>query len=73
MPASPARATVSRSAVVSAILMASRPPLEGQRSALRAMPFLTYEMETDAGSALLHEYDKVEAFNATFTGRRRLA
>ena len=52
--------------MVSAILMASRPPLEGQRAALRAMPFLIHEMGVDAGSAILHEYDKVAAFNTTF-------
>lgn len=66
-PAAPARATVSRSSMVSAILMATRPPLEGQRAALRAMSFLTHEMDIDSGSALLHEYDKVSAFNTTYT------
>lgn len=65
-PAAPARATVSRSSMVSAILMATRPPLEGQRAALRAMSFLTHEMGVDAGSAVLHEYDKVAAFNTTY-------
>ena len=42
--AAPNRAVVGRSAVVAAILMATRPPPEDQRDALRAMPFLTHEI-----------------------------
>ena len=46
--------------------MGSRSPLDGQRQPLRGMSFLTHEMTTAAGSAVLHEYDKVGAFSSTF-------
>ena len=61
--AAPARASVPRSAVVAAILMATRSPAEDQRAALRAMEVLTHEMLTADGSTCLHELDKVDAFS----------
>ena len=69
--AAPARASVPRSAVVAAILMATRSPAEDQRAALRAMEFLTHEMLTADGSTCLHELDKVEAFSHPYAPKAR--
>ena len=64
--AAPNRAVVGRSAVVAAILMATRPPAEDQRDALRAMSFLTHEMDLVSGSDIMHEFDKVGAFSQPY-------
>jgi hypothetical protein len=73
LPVAPARASAPRSVVVGAILLAARSPTDQELAALRLLSFLTNEMTVLAGSELLHELDKVSAFDTVYSTQSQWA
>ena len=61
-----ARAAAPRSLVVTAILMAARPPLPAARPAFRTSGFLTAEMDHTWASGFMHQLDLVGAFDSVY-------